>query len=723
MGRNSRQKALHFEGTLMEEHTVNVLLCESQPDHRDAMVATINQTAADLTAFRVQIDVVPPELLEEKTQQPIYDLMLLDVAIGEQYLAHAERQVWARLFYLGTPRQLGRLEALLAHSKGSYLVKDGSFSYLNLLRMELRLIAKHRSQKFVPLSRREQRFATALRAGDTGFFELATDLSRGFICPNCGHYLARNNEAIPPLKHFWLWFRRRVHPADGKRLVHQLRLLLSGEIAALDIEIRFSMNLGAHQWLAVSAQALSADHQGRCLAVAGTMKDISARKAVEEENFRRANYDSLTNLPNRVLFFDRLNQATKVVARRGGKLAVLFIDLNRFKWVNDYLGHRRGDRLLQSAARRFEGCMRESDTVARLGGDEFIAVLTDLTDRAGAERVAQKILKRLAEPFDLEGKEVTISGSIGISIYPDDGLNAEALLQFADTAMYAAKDISDNAYRFYNPRLSQDTTRRITLARDLSDAQQKGQLRVFYQPLIDPETGRIVAVEALLRWQHPQYGLLLPQDFLELAETSGLISPIGMWVLRESCRQVNAWRRQGLPHLTLNINLSSRQCLEDGFCDQLDQVLLEEQFPPNGLALEIDADCFANSRHHQAFFKRIGQMNINLAIDHFGGSASPLDWLTQFPVNSVKLDRTFLRQFEQDENTTRICHAITDLAHKLDLNVIGEGVENIEQLGFFSSCECDLVQGFLFTEPLPAQQFENIVRHRNWDVVELNAPD
>ncbi|CAM2007999.1 putative bifunctional diguanylate cyclase/phosphodiesterase [Acanthopleuribacter pedis] len=707
----------------MEENTINVLLCEHQPVHRNAMVAAIDQIAADLLPFRVHFDVVPAASLEAHTLRPIYDVMLLDVTVGAPYLAVAERQVWARLFYLSTPGQRDHLEHVLTQTKGSYLVKDDAFAYLNLLRMELRLIAKHRSQKFVPLSKRELRFATALRAGGTGFFELATDLSRGFICPNCGHYLAREKGLIPELKFFWLWFRRRIHPADGTRLVRQLRQLLNGDTNQLEIEIRFQMEPPAYQWLAVSVHALSSDPNGRCLAVAGTMKDITARKTVEEENFRRANYDPLTNLPNRVLFFDRLSQATKMVARRGGKLAVLFIDLNRFKWVNDFLGHRCGDKLLQIAARRFEGCMRESDTVARLGGDEFIAVLSDLSDRDGAERVAEKILKRLKEPFALDGEEVSISGSIGISVYPDDGRNAEELLQFADTAMYAAKDYSDNTFRFYNKRLSIDTTRRISLAKDLPKALDKNEFRVFYQPLIDPETGRIVAVEALLRWQHPQHGLLLPEAFLELAETSGLISPIGMWVVRQACGQVNQWREQGLPRLNLNINLSSRQCLDEQFCDVLAGVLDEQKFPPQDLALEVDADCIANSHRHQAFFKQIAQLKVKLVIDHFGGSASPLDWLTQFPVNSVKLDRAFLAKSEHDQNTTRICQAITDLAHKLDLNVVGEGVENVEQLGFFSSCECDLVQGFLFTEPLPAHQFENIARHREWDLAALGMRD
>lgn len=703
------------------QNSVNVLLCEPRPAHRQAVIEAVRHMDDGTAPGSFQLEVVPPELLEEHTRRPIYDLILLDVGLSAAQLACADRQVWARLFFLGSPDQIDDLEQLLQHSKGGYLILDSEGRWLQLLLMELRLIARHRRQKQVPLSQREQRFAAALCADETGFFELATDLSRGFLCPNCDLTIAGTADDLPEIRHFWRWFRRRVHAQDSRRLVKQLRALLRGEITKLDAELRFAMPNGNFQWLALSAQTVTADQHGRCLAVAGTIKDISARKAVEEENFRRANYDSLTNLPNRVLFFDRLEQATKVVTRRGGKLAVLFIDLNRFKWINDFLGHGSGDKLLQIAARRFEGCLRDSDTVARLGGDEFIAVLNDLTDREGAERVAEKMLKRLAQPFNLDGEEVSISGSIGISVFPDDSLDPESLLQFADTAMYEAKDIRENTYRFYHPSMSRNAGRRFGLERDLAQALALGQFRIFYQPLIDPETGRIVAAEALLRWQHPQHGLLLPKDFLDLAESSGLISPIGLWVAREACREVAAWRDRGLPHLGLNINLSSRQCLDEQFCENLEHILAETQFPAEDLALEISADCINNSRRHQAFFKRIAGLKVNLVVDNFGGNASPLDWLTQFPVNSVKLDRSFLARSACDQNISRVCRALSELAHKLDINVVGEGVENVDHLGFFSSCECNLVQGYFFAEPLPAPSFIHLAEQHGWDPAELRS--
>lgn len=703
------------------QDSVNVLFCERRPALRQAVLEAVRQLDDNALARPVHFDVVPPELLEEHTRRPIYDLILLDVGLTAEQLAYADRQVWARLFFLGRPNQISHIERLLHHHKGNYLLVDEEGRWLALIQMELRLIAHHHRQKQVPLSKREQRFAAALRAGETGFFELATDLSRGFLCPNCDHTIAGCADDLPEIRHFWLWFRRRVHAQDSNRLVKQLRALLCGEVAKMDVEVRFAMPNGAFHWLAVSTQAVTNDPHGRCLAVAGTIKDISARKAIEEENFRRANYDSLTNLPNRVLFFDRLKQAAKAVTRRGGKLAVLFIDLNRFKWINDFLGHGCGDKLLQIAARRFEGCLRDSDTVARLGGDEFIAVLNDLTDREGAERVAEKMLKHLAKPFNLDGEEVSISGSIGISIFPDDSLDPESLLQFADTAMYEAKDISENTYRFYHPTMSRNAGRRFGLERDLHQALALGQFRIFYQPLIDPETGRIAAAEALLRWQHPQHGLLLPKDFLDLAESSGLISPIGLWVAREACREVATWRDRGLPRLGLNINLSSRQCLDEQFCENLEHILAETQFPAEDLALEISAECIHNSRRHQSFFKRIAGLKVNLVVDNFGGNASPLDWLTQFPVNSVKLDRSFLAMYPSDQNVSRVCRALSELAHKLDINVVGEGVENVDHLGFFSSCECNLVQGYFFAEPLPAPSFVHLAEQRGWDPAELRS--
>ncbi len=701
------------------QHPVNVLLCERRPALRQAVIEAVRQVDNRLSPHPFHIEVVPPELLEERTRRPIFDLIFLDVGLPADLLAYADRQVWARLFFIGRPDQIDQLEQLLHHSKGNYIIVDGAGRWLELLQMELRLMARHCRQRQVPLSKREQRFAAALRAGETGFFELATDLSRGFLGPNCDHTIAGTAEDLPEIRFFWLWFRRRVHPQDSRRLVKQLRALLHGEVTKMEAEVRFAMPNGNFHWLAVSTQTVTADQQGRSLAVAGTIKNISARKAIEAENFRRANYDSLTNLPNRVLFFDRLKQATKAVTRRGGKLAVLFIDLNRFKWINDFLGHGCGDKLLQIAARRFEDCLRDSDTVARLGGDEFIAILNDLIDREGAERVAEKILKRLAQPFNLDGEEVSISGSIGISIFPDDSLNPESLLQLADTAMYEAKDISENTYRFYHPAMSRNAGRRLGLERDLHQALALGQFRIFYQPLIDPETGRIVAAEALLRWQHPQHGLLLPKDFLDLAESSGLISPIGLWVAREACREVAAWRDRGLPRLGLNINLSSRQCLDEQFCEHLEHILAETHFPAEDLALEISAACIHNSRHHQSFFKRIAGLKVNLVVDNFGGSASPLDWLTQYPVNSVKLDRSFLAQYPNDQNISRVCRALSELAHKLDINVVGEGVENVDDLGFFSSCECNLVQGFFFAEPLPAPGFIHLAEQHGWEPADL----
>ncbi|CAM2067362.1 EAL domain-containing protein [Sulfidibacter corallicola] len=683
---------------------IKLLLIEPSPEeskafHRFVMDEMPSALVSEVPGF---------EEVEAEVIGGSFDVVVVPLAMVSDHLPRfGGRPPWAHIIFLAEPGAEASLYPVVRDRLGTGLVKDGEGHYRQQVLNHLKAWEPAQTQFG---EGRDTRMQLALEAGDAGYFEVATDGSRGYLSPRSANLAGFQPDDLPPFDQLWSWARERVHPKDLEGLLKACRAFVEGTEHDLDASFRFLHKSGEYRWLNVGARSFFRDGQGRPRGAAGMIQDIHQRKQTEEMVFHQANFDPLTDLPNRILFHDRLIQAMKTVARYGGQLAILFIDLDRFKWVNDFLGHSSGDRLLQLTAARLQDCVRKSDTVARLGGDEFIIILTELNDSGGAESVARKILKRLAEPFEIEGEAIRISGSIGISMYPDDGEDVDELLKHADTAMYEAKESGKNALRFYTSNMNRCLMERIRLEKEMNQALERDEFVLHYQPVIDPETNRIVSVEALLRWRHPTRGLLGPLQFLPLAESNGLISKIGVWVLKTACAQAKQWQDSGLPPIVLSINLSNRQCLEMKLKDHVQSVLSESGLSPNQLALEINTRFMMDGDPRYEVLRELSSMDVNLILDNFGSDPASLTWLTHLPIRSLKLDRTFLRRLPEQAQNALLAEAIITMAHKLDIEVVGEGVESLEQLGFLASCECDLVQGYLFSHPLPNHEFERFFR-------------
>ncbi|MBI5040748.1 MAG: EAL domain-containing protein [Gammaproteobacteria bacterium] len=447
-------------------------------------------------------------------------------------------------------------------------------------------------------------------------------------------------------------------------------------------------------------------------------QDISERVVFEEKLARLAYYDPLTGLPNRRLFHDRLSQALARAERHDKLVAVLFLDLDRFKNINDTLGHLFGDLLIQAAAKRLLEVVRKDDTVARLGGDEFTLVLTDISNVEDAAQVAQKLVELFSKPFHLGEHEVFISTSIGITIYPFDDSDIENLIKNADTAMYHAKSNGRNTYEFFTPHLHADAPERLALETALRKALHTGELevcyqpqvRIHYQPQIDRFTGQIVGAEALLRWQHPELGLIYPERFIPLAEETGLIIPIGEGVLRATCLQHHAWKKAGLPPMRVSVNLSARQLQHPDIVAQVTKVLDETHIDPAFLELEItERMIIHNTDEVAARLREFKAMGILISIDDFGTGHSSLSNLRTLPIDEVKIDKSFIHDITHNEQNAAIADAVIDMAHKLGLRVVAEGVELEEQLIYLHDRDCDVMQGYYFSRPLPATDFETLI--------------
>ncbi len=439
-------------------------------------------------------------------------------------------------------------------------------------------------------------------------------------------------------------------------------------------------------------------------------RDITDRRAIEERIQHLAFHDALTGLPNRSLIQDRIAQTVVRSERAGKKFAVMFIDIDNFKNINDTLGHDVGDDLLRSIAERLTHAVRGHDTIARQGGDEFIVLLSELEGQRGATRVAQKILDALRTPFELGGTPQHVSGSIGISLYPDDGIDALTLLKNADTAMFHGKALGKNTYQFFTPQMNIAVKRRAAMESNLRAAVQRGDFSLVYQPQIDLNSGEIVAVEALVRWVSEENGTMMPGEFIPLAEETGLISELGRWVLRESCRQNQAWIEMGFQPRRMAVNLSARQLADKGFIEMVELILKETGLDPNLLELEItESQVMRQGEGSVQLLNDLAGMGIHLAIDDFGTGYSSLSYLKRLPIGTLKIDQSFIRDITVDPNDTAIVVAIINMAKSLDLEVIAEGIETAGQLTLLRAKGCAVGQGFYFSVPLSAKELEPLL--------------
>lgn len=439
--------------------------------------------------------------------------------------------------------------------------------------------------------------------------------------------------------------------------------------------------------------------------------DITERKRYEERIAYLATHDPLTGLPNRNLAGDRLAQATAHARRLGRQIAVLLISLDRFKTVNDAFGHAAGDDLLRAVARRLSGLMRDGDTVARQGGDEFLVILADLERSSDVFSLVRGLLEGLGRPFPLGEGEVSVTASIGVSLFPQDGCDGEALIADADAAMSRAKAQGGNTCHFFTSGMSEETRRRVDMETRLRTSLRRGELSLVYQPKVDLKSGAICGCEALLRWTHPDLGAVPPDRFIPLAEETGLIVPIGDWVLRTACAQARAWRDAGLPPIAVSVNLSARQFLQQDVTDRVLRALEETGLPPEQLELELTESLIAQDADKViATLDRLKRDGVSFSIDDFGTGYSSLSYLSRFRVDTLKVDQSFVRSMLADPADAAIVRAIISLARSLDMTAIAEGVETAEHCAFLRSNRCDAIQGYYFSRPVPADLLSDMLR-------------
>jgi diguanylate cyclase (GGDEF)-like protein/PAS domain S-box-containing protein len=447
-------------------------------------------------------------------------------------------------------------------------------------------------------------------------------------------------------------------------------------------------------------------------------RDITERKRVEETLQFLAHHDTLTKLPNRLLFHDRLTQALAHARRTEQGVAVMLLDLDRFKDVNDSLGHDVGDHLLREVARRLQAATRDCDTVARISGDEFVLILPDISHVKQAEAAANRILDGFASTFIIDGHELYVTPSIGITQFPDDGESVEVLMKNADLAMYRAKSLGRNTFRFYSPGMGAALSERRTLESHLRKAIEREELLVHYQPQVQVSSGHFIGMEALVRWHHPEWGIVPPAQFIPLAEDLGLIGPIDEWVLRTACAQAVAWQDAGLPHLRATVNLSAHHFVQTDLVGMTLRILQETGLPPHMLELEIsESTLVQNLERTLTTLRRLHDAGVRLSIDDFGTGYSSLGYLRRLPIHTLKIDRSFTRDMLNHPDDEAIVSAIIAMAHSLHREVIAEGVETFEQLELLHSLHCDIVQGYLFSKPVTADDFVRHVLHVEMPVV------
>lgn len=452
-------------------------------------------------------------------------------------------------------------------------------------------------------------------------------------------------------------------------------------------------------------------------AFAALKLEIAERKLAEENVFYLAHHDALTGLPNRVLLQDRLRHAIAHARRNASQVAVLFIDLDNFKHINDSFGHHMGDRLLKAVAIRLQGCLRECDSLARFGGDEFVLCLPKLPGNTSATSVAQKIQEALAAPFDVDACQMHVSASIGISTYPQDGVTVDALMRAADTAMYHAKSNGRRNYQFFTAALNEAVQQRVKLEQRLRFALAHNELELHYQPQVDLASGMIFSAEALLRWRQPDRNPISCGPFIAIAEETGLILSIGEWTLRQACSQLKRWHEAGHIGMHVSVNLSPRQFYQPGFHEIIKAIIVESGVPPNHVDLEITEGVFLERNDDNlAALQELSNFGIQLAVDDFGTGYSSLAYLMLFPVNTVKIDQSFVRKINTDRNATALVGAIISMAHSLGLKVLAEGVETVEQVSFLQSHGCSSAQGFFYSKAVSGNDFEILLNNRGYCV-------
>jgi diguanylate cyclase (GGDEF)-like protein/PAS domain S-box-containing protein len=546
----------------------------------------------------------------------------------------------------------------------------------------------------------EERYILAMRGANDGLWDWDLRQNLIYCSPRWKSMLGFREEEIGDSPDEWF---NRVHPEDLELLRLEISNHIKGLTSHLECEQRILHKDGTYHWMQTRGLAVW-DMHGIATRMAGSQTDITDRKTAEHRLLHDAFHDTLTGLPNRALFMDRLRFAVERAKRRDRYLfGVLYMDLDRFKDVNDSLGHMMGDQLLVETGHRLGDSLRPTDTVARLGGDEFVLLLEDIASVDDATRVAERVQKHLMTPFRVDGHIVHISASMGIVLSVTGYNRAEEVLRDADIAMYRAKAHGKARFEIFDPAMRDRIMVRLSMETQLRQALDNLELRVYYQPIVSLETGQFIGLEALVRWQHPERGLIYPAEFIPLAEETGLVIPLDRWVLREACRQMREWQQSLAldPELAISVNISGKQVAQPDLVEVIRQILEETGIEGRLLKLEItESAIMENDDYTNEIFSRLQELGVQIQIDDFGIGYSSLSYLPRFPLNALKISQAFVKKMEEDPNLLKIVHSIIMLTHGLGMRVIAEGVETTEQLTRLKSLGCEYGQGYLMAAPM-----------------------
>lgn len=558
-------------------------------------------------------------------------------------------------------------------------------------------------EEFLRIS--EERYKLALEGSSNAIWEWDIEKNKFFASDkwhNITGYNFNENDSLKNILENLLYYENKG-PFIKDLLSH-----LDGITPFYKCEFKAVDKCGGERWLYIRGKALR-NKDGKAVKMAGSINNVTLRKIAEEKNKYLAYYDSLTALPNRILLIDKLNEALDDASKNSKKGAVFFIDLDNFKIINDTLGHDYGDKLLQALAIAINNILETNATVYRMGGDEFSILMRNVEQREDIIKICDSIISICKKPFEIGGKQIFSSVSIGISLYPDDGIDSNLLLKNADTAMYKAKDLGKNRYEFFNINMFDEVLKKTKIEKGLRDALENNELQLYYQPQIDCKTKKIHGMEALLRWKSNDFGFVSPADFIPVAEETSLIIPIGEWVLKSACIQGKEWLDKGYDLGVIAVNVSTLQLQHTDFLNTVKNALQESKLPPELLEIEITESVLMQYLDYNIdILNKLRQLGINIALDDFGTGYSSLSYLRVLPINNLKIDKSFIDSIHLNSKNKSVVYGIIQLAHKMSLNVVAEGVEWQEQFDILQSMNCERVQGYFFSKPIPADNIKNL---------------
>jgi diguanylate cyclase (GGDEF)-like protein/PAS domain S-box-containing protein len=690
----------------MNQTRLRILLVDDDEDDYILTHAVLNEFYGD------QIDVEwisSYEPAKEALLSGRHELCLLDYHLGARTGLELLRETTSKgcttpvILLTGNDDWQTDVEAMQAGA-ADYLIK-GQFGTC-LLERSIRYargFAAQRQHTLEALRTSEERYALAVRGANDGLWDWDLTTNRIYFAPRWKSMLGYAEEQIGDNPEEWF---SRLHRMDVERVKAEVEAHLAGRSSHLETECRILHDDGSYRWFLTRGLAVR-DQHGRAVRIAGSQSDITPRKVIEDRLQHNAFHDSLTGLPNRALLMDRLGQAVARTKRRPDcRFGVLFLDMDGFKFVNDSLGHQMGDQLLIAISRRLERCLRDGDTVARLGGDEFIILMHDVADSHDVLALADRVLECLQNAFSLDGHELVMTASIGIALSSTGIDSADDVVRSADIAMYRAKSRGKSGYVVFDQAMHAEAVTRLQLNTDLRQATARGELKLFYQPIVALKSGSIRGFEALLRWYHPERGLVSPIDFVPLAEESKLILPIGMWVIRTAAEQLRTWQerfRTPVP-LSMSVNMSCRQFSQPDLVYQIERAILDTGLDARCLKMEItESSIIEHVETASAVLSKLKGLGVKLALDDFGKGYSSLSYLHQFPFDTLKLDRSFISGSGPRCEHMEIVRTMITLADVLGLDVVAEGVETALQFAQLRDLGCQFGQGYFFSRPLTAE--------------------